>query len=71
MVSFLDGAEIVRTEPRELIADLDSLPMPDPRRRSISRRNVARFNCCLGRAIWNAVTNRREFLMNLPSWYDW
>jgi len=42
----------------------------DARRRSICRRNVARFNWYLGRAVWNSIVGRREFAMNLPSWYE-
>lgn len=42
----------------------------DARRRSISRRNIGRFNMYLVHAIRNALAGRREFALNLPSWYN-
>jgi len=42
----------------------------DARRRSILRRNTARFNWYIGRTIWTAVLGRNEMAMNLPSWYE-
>jgi len=42
----------------------------DARRRSITRRNVARLNWYCARALANGLAGRREFAMNLPSWYD-
>jgi len=49
---------------------LTSFVTRDARRRSISWRNIARFNWYIARAIGNAVAGRSEFAMNLPSWYD-
>ena len=42
----------------------------DARRRSITRRNVARLNWYCARAVANGLAGRGEFAMNLPSWYD-
>jgi hypothetical protein len=42
----------------------------DARRRSITRRNVARLNWYCARALANGLAGRGEFAMNLPSWYD-
>jgi anaerobic magnesium-protoporphyrin IX monomethyl ester cyclase len=42
----------------------------DARRRSISRRNVARLNWFFARSLWSALAGRNAFAMNLPSWYD-
>jgi len=49
---------------------LGSFVARDARRRSISRRNIARLNWYVARAIGKALMGRSEFAMNLPSWYD-
>jgi len=49
---------------------LGALVAPDSRRRSIVRRNLARFYRYCVRALWNGITGRGEFAMNLPKWYE-
>ena len=55
---------------QRMIRCLRGLVSRDPRRRSISRRTVVRFNWYFLRAIWNELAGRSEFAMNLPGWYD-
>ncbi len=57
--------------PKErLMRFIQALVGRDERRRSISLRNVARFNWYLARAIWNAFAGRGEFALNVPDWYE-
>ena len=57
--------------PKErLKAFLGALVARDRRRRSILVRNASRFNWYMARTIFNALTGRREFALNLPSWYE-
>jgi radical SAM superfamily enzyme YgiQ (UPF0313 family) len=49
---------------------LAGLVARDARRRSISRRNAARFNWYMARSMFNALAGKSELGMNLPSWYE-